>query len=162
MYCVARSEYKLLTRKAKSRKQTVGLYITYCFSKQYSANNRLMQRTQKKKKKLQTFRTSSTRHKKIAKKIDVVHYNTITSNRRTGSVFRKENLADISRSEAKHCFFHLVAKVARYIRQVCLRPPGDVRAALVHTIHSYLLAQSFHNINRFYSFTFSVPTHLTP
>jgi hypothetical protein len=71
------------------------------------------------KKKL--FRTSSTtRHMKIAKKIDVMHYNTITRNRRTGSVFRKENLADITCSEAKHCSFHLVAKVMCYIRQVCL------------------------------------------
>jgi hypothetical protein len=64
--------------------------------------------------------SSTTRHTKIAEKIDVMHYNTITSNRQTGSVFRKENLTDISRFEDKHCSFHLVAKEVCYITQVCL------------------------------------------
>jgi len=77
------------------------------------------------------FRTSSTtRRTKIAKKIDVMHYNTITSNRQTGSVFRKENLAEISRSEAKTLFLpsggqstvlHYTSVPAPGRRSVCIR-----------------------------------------
>jgi len=101
-------------RKAKSRKQNEGLMLhTVSLSSTAPTSDPCSVKN--------PFRTSSTiRHMKIVKKIDVTHYNTITSNRRTGSVFRKENLADISRSETKHCPFYLVAKVMCYIRQVRL------------------------------------------
>jgi hypothetical protein len=100
VYCVARREFILLTRKPKSVQSQQQTYAV-------QTDTEL------------TFRTSSTtRHMKIAKKIDVRHYNMIISKRRTGFVFQKENLTDKSRSEAKYCSFHLVAKVARYLWKV--------------------------------------------
>ena len=88
-----------------------------------------------------------------------MHYNTITSNIQTGSVFRKENLADISRSETKTLFLPSGGQ-STVLHYTSVPAPGDVQSAFVNTIHSHPLAHSFHNINRFYSFPFFFPAHL--